>query len=97
MATPPASPVAEASPRRRARRGLAVYFAVLVPLSAVFEALMITGSSSWFWGLMWTPAAASVVARLMLREGFADVSFRLGGRGDGKLSGWRSPSPSLLG
>jgi hypothetical protein len=29
---------------------------------------------------MWSPAAASVVARLALREGFADVSFRFGGR-----------------
>src|SRR3712207_4587791 len=29
---------------------------------------------------MWTPALASVVARLALHEGFGDVSFRLGGR-----------------
>jgi membrane protease YdiL (CAAX protease family) len=29
---------------------------------------------------MFAPAAASVVARLALREGFADVSFRFGGR-----------------
>ena len=30
---------------------------------------------------MWSPAAASVVARLVLRAGcFADVSFRFGGR-----------------
>ena len=29
---------------------------------------------------MFAPAAASVVARLVLREGFADVSFRFGGR-----------------
>lgn len=62
-----------------ARRGLAIYFAILLPLSAVFEALMILGNLSWFWALMWTPAAASVVARLVLREGFADVSFRIGG------------------
>jgi uncharacterized protein len=34
----------------------------------------------WLLPLMWTPAAASVVARLVLREGFADVSFRFGGR-----------------
>jgi uncharacterized protein len=30
--------------------------------------------------LMWSPAIASVSARLVLREGFADVSFRFGGR-----------------
>jgi hypothetical protein len=76
MRTPAASLAAEEGDTRlRARRGLAIYFAVLVPLSAVFEALMITGSLSWFWALMWTPAFASVVARLALREGFADVSF----------------------
>jgi hypothetical protein len=35
MATLPDSPAADGDTRRRARRGLAVYFAVLVPLSAV--------------------------------------------------------------
>jgi membrane protease YdiL (CAAX protease family) len=62
-----------------------------VPLTAVFEALMISGSLSWFWALMWTPAAASVVARLVLREGFADVSFRLGGR-----RGWKAIGLALI-
>ena len=33
---------------------------------------------------MWTPALASVIARLILREGFSDVSFRFGG-----LRTWR--------
>jgi membrane protease YdiL (CAAX protease family) len=56
-----------------------------VLLSAVFETLMILGNLSGFWALMWTPAAASVVARLALREGFADVSFRIGGS-----RGWRA-------
>jgi CAAX protease family protein len=80
MRTLPASFAAEGHVRLRARRGLTIYFAVLVPLSTMFEALMIKGSSSWVWALMWTPAAASVVARLVLREGFGDVSFRVGGR-----------------
>ncbi|MGO8842981.1 MAG: type II CAAX prenyl endopeptidase Rce1 family protein [Methyloceanibacter sp.] len=66
--------------RLQARHGLAIYFAVLVPLSAVFETLTITHGLSWVSALMWTPAAASVVARLALRQGFADVSFGLGGR-----------------
>ncbi len=74
-----------------ARRGLAIYFAILLPLSAVFEALMILGNLSWFWALMWTPAAASVVARLVLREGFADVSFRIGGR-----RGWNAIVLALI-
>ena len=29
---------------------------------------------------MYTPAAASLAARLSLREGFTDITFRLGGR-----------------
>src|SRR5262245_20046575 len=96
-ATPPTSPAVEGDTRRRARRGLAVYFAVLVPLSAVFQALVIAGSPSWVWALMWTPAAASVVARLALREGFADVSFRLGGRRGWKTLGLTLIFPIVLG
>ena len=87
----------ESNPGPRARRGLAIYFAVLVPLSAVFQALMIRGSLSWVWALMWTPAAASVVARLVLREGFADVSFRLGGRRGWKAVGLALIFPIVLG
>jgi CAAX protease family protein len=79
MKTSPASQDVERNRRLQARRGLALYFAVLVPLSAVFETLMNFGNLSWLWVLMWTPAAASVVARLVLREGFVDVSFRVGG------------------
>jgi membrane protease YdiL (CAAX protease family) len=73
--------VAGGNVRIRARRGLVVFFAVLVPLSVTFQAITIaTGNASWILALMWSPAAASVVARLVLREGFADVSFRFGGR-----------------
>ena len=97
MATLPDSPAADGDTRRRARRGLTVYFAVLVPLSAVFEALMIADSLSWVWALMWTPAAASVVARVLLREGFADVSFRLGGRRGWKALGLALIFPIVLG
>jgi uncharacterized protein len=91
MRTSPTSPAAEQDSRLQARRGLAIYFAVLVPLSAVFETLMILGNSSWLWALMWTPAAASVVARLVLREGFADVSFRIGGS-----RGWKAIVLALI-
>jgi membrane protease YdiL (CAAX protease family) len=78
----------------QARRGLAIYFAVLIPVSAIFETLIIRADGNigrypsiirqypWLLILllMWTPAISSIVARLSLREGFADVSFRLGGR-----------------
>jgi len=91
MRTSPASPAAENDVRLRARRGLIMYFAVLVPLSVLFEALMISGRLSWVLALMWTPAAASVVARLVLCEGFSDVSFRVGGP-----RGWKDIGVALV-
>ncbi len=72
--------------RRRARRGLAIYFAVTFGVSlAIQVAIMLAGGPieshvALVIALMWTPALASVVARLALREGIGDVSFRLGGR-----------------
>ncbi len=77
---------AEVSPpdlRRAARRGLAVYFGLVVVISGAIEAYIITNSelfdTLWVLALMWSPAAASVIARLVLGEGFSDVSFRFGG------------------
>ena len=79
------APAAKHDSRLQARCGLAIYFAILIPLSAVFETLMILGNLSWFRALMWIPAAASTVARLVLRDGFTDVSFRIGGS-----RGWKA-------
>lgn len=71
-----------------ARRGLAVYFAVLIPVSAILETIIIRvakggqplAHAQWLvFALMWTPAISSFVARLVWREGIGDVSFRLGG------------------
>lgn len=73
---------------RRARRGLTIFFAVVVALSAPIEAIAIwadldggaNGAGAWILlmaALMFVPTIASVVARLALREGFADVSFRI--------------------
>ena len=87
-----ATSLAEGHVRSQARRGLAIYFAIVVLLSAVFEVLSIgTGNPLWISVLMFAPAAASVVARLVLREGFADVSFRLGGR-----RGWKAIGLALI-
>lgn len=68
--------------RRRARRGLTIYFAIVVVLSAAIEGFIISNPEldGLIAGLMLVPALASVVARLALREGFSDVSFRFGGR-----------------
>lgn len=71
--------------RDQARRGLSVYFAVLIAVSAALEGWIIAhgglgGPYRWLvFLLMYTPALASIVARLSGREGFADVSFRWGG------------------
>jgi membrane protease YdiL (CAAX protease family) len=72
--------------RRAARRGLALYFAVLIPGSALFEWKILQAGESiskvpmLVFLLMYMPAVASVLARLALREGFSDVSFRTGAR-----------------
>ncbi len=68
--------------RRTARRGLAIYFAVVIVLSGGLEAYIWLNPATFgtlVIPLMWTPALASVIARLVLREGFSDVSFRFGG------------------
>jgi membrane protease YdiL (CAAX protease family) len=46
---------------------------------------------------MWSPAAASVATRLVLREGFADVSFRFGGRRTWKYIGLALILPIIIG
>ena len=76
--------------RRQARRGLALYFAIVVPLTAVFEAILIgTGNPLWVFTLMWVPAAASIVARLVLREGSLTCPSASGDARRGSTSCWR--------
>jgi membrane protease YdiL (CAAX protease family) len=79
--------------RRKARRGLTIYFAIVVVLSAAIEGFIISNPAldGLIAGLMLVPALASVAARLVLREGFADVSFRFGGR-----RGWSAIGLSLI-
>lgn len=85
--------------RDEARRGLAIYFMVLVVVSAGLEGWIIThGGLGGRFGmlvlpLMYTPTLASLVARLVGREGFADVSFRWGGMAGTRasLTAWLFP------
>jgi len=64
-----------------ARRGLLLFLPLVAGLDLLFVAALIgTGDVRWIIGLMWSVAAASVICRLVLREGFGDVSFRFGGR-----------------
>lgn len=66
-----------------ARKGLAIYFVVLIILTGLLDRLLLrTGDPianhiGLVYLLMWTPAIASFVARLILREGIRDVSFKL--------------------
>ncbi len=87
QATPTTFADTDDDTRRRARRGLAIYFAIVVVLSVPIEGGMIITNSAdnlianviWLTGWAAVPTIASVVARLVLREGFSDVSFRSGG------------------
>jgi CAAX protease family protein len=66
---------------KQARRGLLVYFALLIPLSIIcYVFASTTRNPLWIApALMCTPALSSIIARLALREGVADISFRVGG------------------
>ena len=93
----PDLPLFVTSPERkkRARTGLLVYFGTLVPLSAVCSGLAIsTGNYLWVTVMMFMPAVSSIIARVGLREGMADISLRLGGRRGRKalVSGWLLPA-----
>jgi uncharacterized protein len=82
MQTLPTTYTDEDDTRRKARRGLSIYFAIVVVLSAPIQAIIISRPNldGLIAGLMLVPTVASVVARLVLYEGFSDVSFRFGGR-----------------
>lgn len=69
----------------KARSGLSIFFVVLIAGSAYFEhrILVLGGSIQHHLGLIaalvWWVTVSSIVARLALREGIRDVSFRWGG------------------
>jgi uncharacterized protein len=69
----------------RARHGLAIFFSVLIVTSGIVEWLIVRGGDpmsnhvNLVLLLMWMPAFSSAAARLALREGIRDVSFRSGG------------------
>ncbi|MFD7520611.1 CPBP family glutamic-type intramembrane protease [Paenibacillus chitinolyticus] len=64
---------------RFARKGLLVFFAMLIPLSMLGYVLTMK-SPIFVLFLMWTPGLSSIFTRLLLREGIADISLRVGGR-----------------
>jgi membrane protease YdiL (CAAX protease family) len=67
---------------RRARRGLLVFAGFLIPLSLFGYWFLIKTNLPFnfsIWPMMFAPGLASIITRLVRREGFADVSFRLRG------------------
>jgi CAAX protease family protein len=67
--------------RARARRGLTIFFSLVIVFAVPFVGLVVaTGNLLWIFAYMWSVALSSIIARLVQREGFADVSFRFGGR-----------------
>lgn len=71
---------------QQARRGLAIYFIVLIAASAALEVtiirrggLTVAGVGPLIFALMYVPTLASIVARVLGREGIRDISFAWGG------------------
>lgn len=87
------------SEQRRARKGLAIFLGlVIVGTIPLLTSVIRSGHRvedpavlPFMIALMWVPALASVITRSVLREGFADISLRFGGR-----SGWRAILLALI-
>ncbi|MFI6172320.1 type II CAAX prenyl endopeptidase Rce1 family protein [Nocardia sp. NPDC051052] len=78
------SPKVAPDRRREARRGIGVFLVALVVLSAPAMVFAVVARNDiGILVLMWAPGLAALATRLMLREGFGDISLRLGRR-----SGW---------
>jgi membrane protease YdiL (CAAX protease family) len=96
---------AESVPSRadEARKGLLVFFALVALGSGIFQGLLLRSpmpmeAHPWLvYGLMWVPGVASIVCRLVSREGFRDVSFRVGGRAGWTCIGLGWIGPLVLG
>lgn len=94
--SPAASTRGERERIRSARRGLLVYFAMLVPLSTLCY-VMVPKSSLFILLLMWAPGLSSIAARLLLREGIRDISLRVKGKQLLKSLPWILLFPSVIG
>lgn len=87
--------------RNSARTGLVVFGAITATFSVALQAWMIRDGrplaeqAMAVTLLMWIPGLSSIATRVVCREGFADVSFRFGGRSGRRilLLAWIYPIP----
>lgn len=88
---------------RQARKGLIVFLGLVVLGTAPLQGYVIASGLPFeqimpiVLVIMWVPGIASVITRLVLREGFKDVSFRLGGIEGAKAIGIALLFPVLVG
>lgn len=90
---------------QRARKGLVLFLTlVIIGTVHILTAVIRSGHRvedpavlPFMIALMWVPALASVIVRLVLREGFSDVSFRFGGRTGAKAVGVALFLPAVVG
>ena len=72
---------ATSTDRQLARRGVVLFLILVVAFDVVLTVVtVVTGNPIWILVLMWSVAVASLICRLVLREGIRDVSFRFGGK-----------------
>lgn len=96
-------PPATSKYKQQARRGLVLYFSFLLPFTALFDGSLLFTQNITILFLfnvflvMWTPTLASLAARLILREGFADISFRFGPRANIKMLLLALLAPAIIG
>src|SRR6185312_12403372 len=83
--------------------GLAIFFVVLIAGSAYFERrILVLGGSiqnhlGLIFGLVWWVTVSSIVARLALREGIGDISFRWGGAAGTRAIAIATAMPLVVG
>ncbi|SDW59817.1 CAAX protease self-immunity [Marininema mesophilum] len=64
---------------QRAKKGLRVYFSILLVTVAIMSTVLYINPNPLFitFGYMFTPAVSAILTRIILKEGFKDVSFKL--------------------
>ncbi len=80
-----------------ARKGLIIYLALIaagsIPLMLLLagRGMQVNEQPLLIFLLMWLPALASIIARIILKEGFKDIGFGFGGS-----AGWKSIGKGIL-